>query len=325
MRALLVGFGEMGEKYHLPLLREQADAKVVGIVRQSRRPVEDFCVFGADELQNALEQLRPELAIVASPHSVHADQVELCLRHDCHVLCEKPLALDLSRCRQLVELAKARERLLVVNLQRRYEGPAAAYRRLVQAGKLGKISTVFGVFYHRFAEDRSGWRLDPQQSGAGIIEDSGYHLIDLLSYFASSPMREGRLFAVADASSDCPNTFSCIFQTESGCQVTASAGYSFPRNAVQEEISVVGSEGSLFVRRFRPRWNQAPPEVLYVSADGETHENVDTQGQPFGRDLPLQSLLEVLRGKRRAATLYSRAEEVLETHRIVDRIKAKIG
>ena len=65
------------------------------------------------------------------------------------------------------------DRLLVVGLQRRYEGTAAVFRRLAGEGRLGAIRLVHGLFAHRFAgEWMQGWRSDPARAGAGIIDDS---------------------------------------------------------------------------------------------------------------------------------------------------------
>ena len=64
------------------------------------------------DLAHALEQLRPDAAIIATPPATHADLARTCLQAGCHVLVEKPICPDALEARQLAESFRERGRIL---------------------------------------------------------------------------------------------------------------------------------------------------------------------------------------------------------------------
>ncbi len=307
--------------FHAPTLQSTPGVELAGVVRG--RPAEVVAgvpVFTS--LPEALERLRPDLAVVATPHHLHAQQAELCLEHGCHVLVEKPLSLEVEVAERLVELAAARDLLLVEGLQRRYEGFAQVFRELVASGELGELRLLHGLFAHRFGEaDRAGWRSDPRQAGDGILGDSAIHLLDLLIYFAGPGTHRLRARVLSDGEQGPSHSFLCFFDTDRGATISACGSYLSPSDSVQEEISLWGSRGSLFARRFCPDRNLLPPTVVFKDVDGRSLRELDLRNRPIGRSLPLTALLSVLTGSAPRETLLSEARLTLPTHRALDAIR----
>ena len=296
-RVLVLGYGALVRGSHLPLLRRTPGVEVVGLVRGSGHEAEPGLDVYPD-LGIALDRSRPDLVIIATPHHLHFEQARACLKRGCHVLVEKPMALHAAEAEDLVRLAERSDRLLVVGLQRRYEGTAAVFRRLAGEGRLGAIRLVHGLFAHRFAgEWMQGWRSDPARAGAGIIDDSALHLIDLLLYLAGGEARGLRARVLDGEKEGMPHSFACIFDSTTGVTVSACGSYMSPANSVQEEVSVWGTEGALFARRFCKEWNTDPPLIFYKSADGSVCEDIDPTHLPIGKTLPLETLLAVLSGR----------------------------
>lgn len=319
IRAIIVGYGQMG-RLHLDTLQSRLGVRPIGIVRRAADPVEgDVPVYTS--LRAALDQ-RPDLAIVSTPHYLHYEQAQLCLRSGCHLLVEKPLALRYAEAVELHDLAKTQERFLVVGLQRRYEGLSAIFRAAVAAGDLGRVELVHGFFAHRFAPSGpEGWRTDPGAVGAGILDDSAIHLIDLLLSFSGGRVRAATGRLLGGSSTALPHSFACVLDTDAGPTVSACGSYLSPAASVQEEISIFGTNGSLFGRRFCRQWNADPPAVFFKSADGSVSREYDMTAYPSGRALPLVALLEVLQHRRAPDALHSEVARVLETHRAVELIR----
>jgi predicted dehydrogenase len=324
VRTLLVGFGEMGKNHHLPTLQRSPQAELVGIVRnRSSEGVPGAPVFTS--LQEALDRLHPDLAVVATPHHLHALQAGLCLEHGCHVLVEKPLSLEVETAERLVEVAADRGLLLVEGLQRRYEGFAEVFWDLATRGELGELRLLHGLFAHRFSEgDRSGWRSDPRQAGDGILGDSAIHLIDLLIWFGGPGTHGLRARALSEGQEP-KHSFVCFFDTDQGATVSACGSYLSPRDSVQEEISLWGSRGALFARRFCPERTLLPPRVVFKSSEGKSLQEFDLRTRPFGRSLPLETLLRVLAGVAPREALLSEARLTLPTHRALAAISRGAG
>ena len=319
IRVLIVGFGAMG-RFHLKTLRSHPGARVAGVVRRTTEAAEPGVpVF--TRLADGLA-LAPHVAIVSTPHHLHHEQAAACLEAGCHVLVEKPLTLRYADAVELETLARRRGRYLVVGLQRRYEGLCRVFRAVVADGSLGEVRFVHGFFAHRFSPDHlRGWRLDAADAGAGILDDSALHLIDLALVFAGGSVTAVDARVLEGAGIAVPHSFAALLDCDSGATVSVAGSYLSPASSVQEELSILGTRGSLFARRFCKEWNADPPAVFYKSADGTVARDYDMAAHPVGKALPLLALLDVLQGRATADTLLTAAENVLETHRVVELIR----
>ncbi len=121
-----------------------------------------------------------EILINATPPRFHHDATIAALDSRRHVLCEKPLALDLRHAQDMFAAAQRNHRLLGCCSMRFADIPASRrVRELVQSGCLGSIYHV--SFINRHQRARSGveyqpasrWFLDPTQSGGGVLMDWG--------------------------------------------------------------------------------------------------------------------------------------------------------
>jgi predicted dehydrogenase len=311
----------MGKLNHAPFLLNSPKSTLIGIVRATDK-VEAYGVPLFLSLERALEELKPELVVISTPHSFHYEQAKMCLEHNCHVLVEKPLCLSASEAEELVQLAERKGKLIVVGLQRRYEGVGQVFRRLVSEARLGNIELIHGLFAHRFSnENTKGWRSNPAIAGEGILDDSAFHLLDLLLYFASGKARNIKARVLDSSGRSVAHSFTCFFDTDTGVTVSACGSYLSPVNSVQEELSIWGSKGALFIRRFCKEWNAKQPDVFFKSSDGSAREDFDLELLPGGKELPLETLLSVLAGDTSRECLLTEAKYTLETHRVVDAIR----
>ena len=326
IRVVIVGFGEMGKNYHLPTLRGNPAVSIVGIVRRSKEPIcelPDALVF--DNYERAMADLRPDLCIIATPHVFHAQQVRFALEQGSHVFVEKPIALDYAEAEELVSLAQKLNKLLVVGLQRRYEGFFSIVRELKANGGLGKITFGNGLFAHTFdSVQPTGWRGHRESAGAGILDDSAYHILDILLSASGDTKCKIAGCKVIFSKANLPESFSAVFELGSGCVITASGSYIAPRLSVQEEFSLYGENGAVFARRFCLDWNANPPLVFYKSRDGSVSKQYDLSDRPSGRTLPLGAMLGFLTGELPRSAILTEGESTLPAHFAVSQIKEDI-
>ena len=98
------------------------------------------------------------------------------------VFCQKPLALTARETHQIVEQARAADRLLGVDLSYRTVKGVSEMRNLVGGGDLGTVYAVELTFHNAYGPDKP-WFYDPALSGGGCLMDLGTHLIDLACWF----------------------------------------------------------------------------------------------------------------------------------------------
>jgi predicted dehydrogenase len=150
MRFGLIGLGYWGHNY-VRLLESDAEAQLTVVCDRSeamldlarnaagtsRTTTDPADVFAADDV---------DAVIVATPASTHAGLVRGALEGRKHVLCEKPLALDVESCRALVELAEQVSRTLFVGHTFIYNSAIREARRLVRGNELGSPLHVHAVW-----------------------------------------------------------------------------------------------------------------------------------------------------------------------------------
>lgn len=148
----------------------QSAGKALDVEPGSR--YEDYEVMLAEESLDAV--------IIATPHTLHYEQCVAALERGLHVLCEKPLATDLERARDLHERSQAGDELLMVGYQRHIEGPYVKAREVIE-GFAGHPKFITASITQNWIDSQQGtWRVNPDLSGGGQLYDTGSHIIDVV-------------------------------------------------------------------------------------------------------------------------------------------------
>lgn len=187
LRGAISGFGEVAARGHLPgwLTREGTSLVAIHEPVAERRQLAMRMLKGAriyDDLGLLLDGEAPDFVDIASPPAFHADAIRAALEANAHVLCEKPLCLDLANFDALAKLAAARSRILMC-VHNWKHGPAfeAAHAALA-SGRLGALHSI-GI--DRLRPEPAGgagkWRSEAS-SGGGILSDHGWHAFYLAQW-----------------------------------------------------------------------------------------------------------------------------------------------
>lgn len=123
-----------------------------------------------------------DIITICTPNGLHAEHSIKAFRNGFHVLCEKPLAISVYDCGEMIkEAEKANKRLFVVK-QNRYNPPVRAIKDAIDNNKLGKIYNVqLNCFWNRNTEYYTGsdWKGSKTLDG-GTLFTQFSHFIDLL-------------------------------------------------------------------------------------------------------------------------------------------------
>lgn len=118
---------------------------------------------------------------ICSPNGLHAEHSIKALNAGFHVICEKPLALNIKDCGEMIMAAEKNNRRLFVIKQNRFNPPVIAVKDLIGEGRLGKINSVqLSCFWNR-NEDyyKNSWKGSKDLDG-GTLYTQFSHFIDLL-------------------------------------------------------------------------------------------------------------------------------------------------
>lgn len=185
VRIALIGMGWWGKKMLHVLQAAPHDIRVVRAVEPNHGSVTDLCaergVTLSADYAEALADPQIEAVVLATPHSLHTDQIAAAVAAGKHIFCEKPLALTKAAAERSVALCQSAGLVLGMGHERRFEPPVAAMLATADRGDLGRIHQIESNFSHDkfLALDRSNWRLDGAQAPAGGMTATGIHLLDL--------------------------------------------------------------------------------------------------------------------------------------------------
>lgn len=188
LRVIIVGVGPRGRDW-VRQVRASAGYELVGCVDADRAALhgatENFGLSAEQcfvDLNQALDQWKPQAVIVATAADQHVGACEIALSRECAVLVEKPFTLHLSEAINLVALAKAKNTPLLVAQNYRYMRAFRAAKRLITEGRLGNIGIVVCQYYrppHDMAASLA-------QLPHSVLWGVGVHHLDALRYVLGS-------------------------------------------------------------------------------------------------------------------------------------------
>ena len=123
-----------------------------------------------------------DVVSVCSPNGLHATHTIMALQAGFHVLCEKPMAISISDCQAMINMAETAGKKLFVVKQNRFNPPVAAVKKAIDENKLGKIYSVqLNCFWNRNFNyyKQSDWKGKKAMDG-GTLYTQFSHFIDLL-------------------------------------------------------------------------------------------------------------------------------------------------
>ena len=189
-KGALLGVGHVAVGGHLPGWRGRPDASIVAAAdaRPERRELLAQSFPEArwyDSAEELLDRERLDFVDICTPPSSHASLARAALSRSLHVLCEKPLVLSPDELRGLPALAAEKDRTLCT-VHNWLQSPALSrVTELARGGAIGEIRrTRWETLRDKpaaAAGDRDNWRVDPAQSGGGILIDHGWHALYALS------------------------------------------------------------------------------------------------------------------------------------------------
>ena len=148
-------------------------------------------------LEEQLRLARLDAVVIATPHYLHYPEAKAALEAGVHVLVEKPMVTSTRHARQLINLARRRKRVLAISFQGTCTSELTYARDVIAGGGLGDILTVDGFVSQDWLKAcRGTWRLRKEQSGGGMLYDTGSHLLNAVLWLTG--LKPVEVFAWVD-------------------------------------------------------------------------------------------------------------------------------
>ncbi len=181
--AAIIGLGRWGRGFVEEVQGKSQRIRFVRGVDRSTDKIRDYAAqhgfTPTESLADVLLDPAIQAVVLATPHSLHREQVVACAEAGKQVFCEKPLALKSRDARRMVEACRHVGVVLAVGHNRRFWPSYRTLREIVTRGDLGEILHIEG---HNSNENSNavldGWRLKPEESPAGGMTGAGLHVLD---------------------------------------------------------------------------------------------------------------------------------------------------
>ena len=247
------------------------------------------------------ENVRMDLVAIVTPNHLHFDPAMMALDHGFHVICDKPVCINVMEAKLLQEKVKSSG--LLFALTHAYTGyPMVRQAKdMIAHGELGLIRRVVVEYAQGWLstaienedQKQASWRTDPERSGAaGSMGDIGTHAQNLAEYISGLQIDS----ICADLHTHIPgrrldDDGSLLLRMNNGARGLLFASQISAGEENNLRISIYGEKGSLSWEQMEPntliaRWLDKPTQLyrtgvgtLYPQA--EVHTRIPA-GHPEG-------------------------------------------
>ncbi|NJM08375.1 Gfo/Idh/MocA family oxidoreductase [Candidatus Gracilibacteria bacterium] len=273
IRIGIIGTG-FGQSTMLPSFRRTAGAEVVAIASARRERAEaaaqaNNIAMAFDDYRAMLAEAQLDLVCIATPVVTHAPITLAAIAAGCHVLCEKPMAMDRSEAVAMLQAATDAGVVHMIDHELRFNPTRAKIAELLANGSLGRV-------YHIHIRSISGMRGDPSRAwdwwsdrsrGGGALAANGSHQVDLLRWWLGEitavsgqlntfvtarpdPAQGGALRAV-----DSDDQFSFSARFANGAQASVFVSY-VAHYGGTNQVEIHGERGSLLLDQADRLWGK---------------------------------------------------------------------
>ena len=249
----LIGCGDIAQKRIAPALRDSASCELVAVNRAQSELAASFAKqFGArrwylDWRKLVLDE-EIDAVYIATPVHLHAEQAIAAAQAGKHVLCEKPMAMNVLECDQMIDASRNNKVKLGVAYYRHFYPVVERIKAIIKSGEIGTpVLAQINAFewFNPDADNPRSWLLKKELAGGGPMFDFGCHRIEVLTNIFG-PITEVRsITANVLFDREVEDTASALFRFERGTCGVLSVSHAAVES--KDSVNIFGSLGSIRV------------------------------------------------------------------------------
>jgi len=247
IHAAIVGLGWWGKNIADAVQGKSSKLRFVHGVTQELDATRDYARAKGFRLSATLEEALadPEVqaVVLATPHSLHCQQVQQVAAAGKAVFCEKPLSLTRADAQLAVDACKKAGVPLGVGQNKRFWPSCTEMRRVVASGVLGRIMHVEGHYSNEHSSKFfAPWRDLPSETPGAGMTGTGIHILDAFANIAGPAEKITAQFISHREGADPRDTVSVLFKFRNYISGFLGAVRASP---LYFRVHVFGDEGSV--------------------------------------------------------------------------------
>jgi predicted dehydrogenase len=300
--AAIVGLGRWGRTLVEAVQGQSDRLRFTRAVSRNPDRLRDFAgrhrLALVGELDAVLADRTIDAVVVATPHSLHCEQIIAAANAGKAVFSEKPLTLTKAEAGRAIETCGKAGVVLGIGTDKRFFPSLRELLRLAKGGELGRILHLEAHFSNEVAGTFSEWRYSPEESPAGGMTGTGIHMLDALVALAGPVRRVQALLLSRKTPPDPLDSLSALLEFASGvsgtlAMVRSTPAYfrlhAFARNASAE---VLGRTDLVLRRSGAEPQRLSFPPVDSVRANLEAFADAVAGVSPY--PIPTSEMLDTI-------------------------------
>ncbi|MFS4491568.1 Gfo/Idh/MocA family protein [Maribacter sp. 2308TA10-17] len=293
------------------------EGNLVAAASRNLERAETFAAdFGAEKAFGSYEELftcdEVDVIYVATPHTGHMDWAVKAMQAGKHVLCEKPLGINLSEVEKMISVAKESNVFLMEALWSRFNPSIQKVKECIDSGELGKVSYIHADFaFYGLDRDEGGRILNPDLAGGSIL-DIGIYPIFLAYLILGKPERIQSTSNFHKTGAEIQT--SMIFNYESAQAIL----YSGLTTNSEMRAEIQGDKGSIFID---PRWHETQG-FSFIKGESKERNDLPTLGKGYSYEI--EEVHACLRAGKLQSELWSHQNSI-DLIGLLDEVRRQSG
>jgi predicted dehydrogenase len=181
----VAGLGSLATGQIATALQKTKYCRLAGVVSghpqkaqnwKNRYNLPDKNLYDYDTMEKLADNPDIDVVYVVTPNALHAEHTIKALKAGKHVFCEKPMEVSVAKCQEMVDAAKAANRMLGVAYRCQYDPNHLECFRLGREKVYGAIKSLDAGF-GRTMNNTTEWRLQKAMAGGGPLMDVGIYAL----------------------------------------------------------------------------------------------------------------------------------------------------
>lgn len=311
----IIGCGDVTEKKSGPAFRKLPHTELKWVMRRDEGKLRDYAArHGVEhystDYRDLLDDPEVDAVYIATPPHMHSFYTLEAARAKKDVYVEKPMAVSVAQCREMIEACRRERVRLFVAYYRREQEKFRKIKEIIESGQLGEIRSFSYIYANPIPEvnPNRAWLYDGKISGGGQLYDVGSHMIDIMLYLFGEVAEATGISRNQAGAFQVEDVTSGFLSFRSGVQ--GAVQLTFNGAIHLDRMTLMGSEGSL---EFSIMSNE-PLSILR----GETVEKVVFQELEHVQMPMISKVAQVILGEEtmeQEGQYGLRTQEILETFR----------
>lgn len=256
----LMGCGTVADYGHIPVLLDTPGLTLASVFEPNPERLayiqDKYKIANGFTDQEAFFNSGIDAVSITSPAPCHIQNIRDAAKHGKHILCEKPLGMDVAECEEMIKVTQEANVMLFTGFDYRFSPAALKMRELVRQGAIGKLLSLRLIYiwncHGKYATDSQGNIVENERRMGRMLEggpmvDCGVHQIDLARFWTGSEVKNWTEAAAWVDEYDAPDHVYIHMDHENGAHSMVEISFSYCHTC-KEPVNIftydlIGTEG----------------------------------------------------------------------------------